>query len=69
MHPHGVPGRIEMPAAADAAQGVGLLDHDRPVALAADHLALALTEIGALSERRIALLIDAGMSGLPPFPI
>ena len=41
--------------------------HAEPVALAADALALALAEIGALSERRIALLIDAGMSGLPPF--
>jgi histidine ammonia-lyase len=41
--------------------------HAEPVALAADALALAIAEIGALSERRIALLIDAGMSGLPPF--
>jgi histidine ammonia-lyase len=41
--------------------------HAEPVAFAADHLALALAEIGALSERRIALLIDASLSGLPPF--
>jgi histidine ammonia-lyase len=41
--------------------------HAEPVALAADGLALAIAEIGALSERRIALLIDASMSGLPPF--
>jgi histidine ammonia-lyase len=41
--------------------------HAEPVALAADALALAIAEIGALSERRIALLIDAGMSSLPPF--
>ena len=41
--------------------------HAEPVALAADHLALALAEIGALSERRIALLVDPGLSGLPPF--
>ena len=41
--------------------------HAEPVALAADGLALALAEIGALSERRIALLMDAGLSGLPPF--
>ncbi len=41
--------------------------HAEPVAFAADHLALAIAEIGALSERRIALLIDATMSGLPPF--
>jgi histidine ammonia-lyase len=41
--------------------------HAEPVAFAADTLALALAEIGALSERRIALLIDATISGLPPF--
>ncbi|MCH2177596.1 MAG: histidine ammonia-lyase [Mariniblastus sp.] len=41
--------------------------HAEPVALAADNLALAVAEIGALSERRIALLIDANLSGLPPF--
>jgi histidine ammonia-lyase len=41
--------------------------HAEPVALAADALALAIAEIGALSERRVALLIDATLSGLPPF--
>jgi histidine ammonia-lyase len=41
--------------------------HAEPVAFAADHLALAIAEIGALSERRIALLTDAHLSGLPPF--
>ncbi len=41
--------------------------HAEPVAFAADHLALAIAEIGALSERRIALLIDESLSGLPPF--
>jgi histidine ammonia-lyase len=41
--------------------------HAEPVAFAADSLALAIAEIGALSERRIALLIDASQSGLPPF--
>ena len=41
--------------------------HGEPVALAADVLALAIAEIGALSERRIALLIDESLSGLPPF--
>ena len=41
--------------------------HGEPVAFAADILALALAEIGALSERRVALLVDAGLSGLPPF--
>lgn len=41
--------------------------HAEPVALVADNLALALAEIGSLSERRIALLIDTNLSGLPPF--
>jgi histidine ammonia-lyase len=41
--------------------------HAEPVALAADTLALAISEMGALSERRIALLIDSALSGLPPF--
>jgi histidine ammonia-lyase len=41
--------------------------HAEPVALAADALAVALAEVGALSERRIALLIDTTLSGLPPF--
>lgn len=41
--------------------------HAEPVALAADTLALAIAEIGALAERRIALLIDSSLSGLPPF--
>ncbi len=41
--------------------------HAEPIAFAADNLALAIAEIGALSERRIALLMDANLSGLPPF--
>ncbi|MEE4240419.1 MAG: histidine ammonia-lyase, partial [Desulfopila sp.] len=41
--------------------------HAEPVAMAADNLALALAEIGALAERRMALLIDTHMSKLPPF--
>ena len=41
--------------------------HAEPVALCADQIAIATAEIGALSERRIALLIDASISGLPPF--
>lgn len=41
--------------------------HAEPVALAADYLALAIAEIGGLSERRIALLIDSHLSGLPAF--
>ncbi|MEO8507514.1 MAG: histidine ammonia-lyase [Betaproteobacteria bacterium] len=43
--------------------------HAEPVAFAADNLALAIAEIGALSERRTALLMDSNMSGLPPFLI
>ena len=41
--------------------------HAEPVAFAADILALALAEIGAISERRIALLLDTGLSRLPAF--
>ncbi len=41
--------------------------HAEPVAMAADNLALAIAEIGALSERRIALMMDKHMSQLPPF--
>jgi histidine ammonia-lyase len=41
--------------------------HAEPVAMSADNLAIAIAEIAALSERRIALLMDAGMSQLPPF--
>ena len=41
--------------------------HAEPVAFTADNIALAIAEIGALSERRIALLMDTNLSGLPPF--
>jgi histidine ammonia-lyase len=41
--------------------------HAEPVALAADTCALAIAEIGAIAERRIAMLIDSGVSRLPPF--
>lgn len=41
--------------------------HAEPVALAADALAIACSEIGSLSERRMALLIDQNLSNLPPF--
>jgi histidine ammonia-lyase len=41
--------------------------HAEPVALAADALAVAVAEVGSLAERRIALLIDTTLSGLPPF--
>jgi len=56
---------------ADATGGATIVSggnfHAEPVAFAADTLALAIAEIGALAERRIALLIDATLSGLPPF--
>ncbi len=41
--------------------------HAQPVAFAADTIALALCEVGSISERRTAVLIDPKMSGLPPF--
>ena len=41
--------------------------HAEPVALAADALACAIAEVGAIAERRIAMLIDASVSRLPPF--
>lgn len=41
--------------------------HAEPVAMAADNIALAIAEIGSLSERRIALMMDSHMSQLPPF--
>jgi histidine ammonia-lyase len=41
--------------------------HAEPVAFAADILAMGLCEVGNLSERRMALLVDPVMSGLPPF--
>jgi histidine ammonia-lyase len=41
--------------------------HAEPVAFAADNLALAIAEVGALAERRIALLIDDSLSQLPAF--
>ena len=42
--------------------------HAEPVALAADQIALAVCEVGAIAQRRIALLVDPALSyGLPPF--
>jgi histidine ammonia-lyase len=41
--------------------------HAQPVAFAADILTMALCELGSLSERRTAVLIDPKMSDLPPF--
>jgi histidine ammonia-lyase len=41
--------------------------HAEPVALAADALAVAIAEIGAITERRIAMLVDTVVSRQPPF--
>ncbi len=41
--------------------------HGQPVAFAADQIAMAVAEIGSLAERRIALLTDPVLSGLPAF--
>jgi histidine ammonia-lyase len=41
--------------------------HAQPVAFAADQIAIALCEVGSISERRTAVLIDPKMSDLPPF--
>jgi histidine ammonia-lyase len=41
--------------------------HAEPVAFAADILALACAEIGSIAERRVSLLVDPKMSGLPAF--
>ena len=41
--------------------------HGQPVALAMDYMGLAVHELGAFSERRLARLVDHKLSGLPPF--
>ena len=41
--------------------------HAQPVAFAADTIAMALCEVGSISERRISVLVDPKMSGLPAF--
>ncbi|MEM8790746.1 MAG: histidine ammonia-lyase [Pseudomonadota bacterium] len=42
--------------------------HGEPVAFAADQIALALAEIGAIAQRRVALMVDPTLSfDLPPF--
>ncbi|HVZ44354.1 MAG TPA: histidine ammonia-lyase [Ramlibacter sp.] len=41
--------------------------HAEPVALACDALAVAIAEIGAIAERRVAMLVDTAVSRLPPF--
>lgn len=41
--------------------------HAEPVAFAADMIAMATCEIGSISERRLAMLVDPSLSGLPAF--
>jgi len=41
--------------------------HAEPVAFAADVIALAVCEIGSLAERRVAMLVDPALSGMPAF--
>ncbi len=69
-----LPGRQRRPPGGEATTGrfggeliSGGNFHAEPVALAADGMALAIAEVGAIAERRIAMLIDAGVSRLPPF--
>ena len=68
------PGRQRRPPGGEAAAGrfggeliSGGNFHAEPVALAADGMALAIAEVGAIAERRIAMLIDSSVSRLPPF--
>ncbi len=53
------------PSAPEALSGGNF--HAEPVAFAADNLALAIAEIGALAERRTAMLMDPVLSNLPAF--
>jgi len=53
--------------AEDGAMVSGGNFHAEPVALVADGMALAIAEVGAIAERRIAMLIDSSVSRLPPF--
>ena len=68
------PVRQRRPPGAEAAEGrfggeliSGGNFHAEPVALAADAMANAIAEVGAIAERRIAMLIDSSVSRLPPF--
>jgi histidine ammonia-lyase len=53
------------PASDEALSGGNF--HAEPVAMAADAMAIALCEVGSLTERRIAMLVDPALSGLPAF--
>jgi histidine ammonia-lyase len=69
-----LPGRQRRPPGGEAAAGrsggeliSGGNFHAEPVALACDAMACAIAEVGAIAERRIAMLIDSNVSRLPPF--
>ena len=69
-----LPGRQLRPPGGEGAEGPiggelisGGNFHAEPVALAADAMACAIAEVGAIAERRIAMLIDSSVSRLPPF--
>ncbi len=53
------------PAEGEALSGGNF--HAEPVAFAADMIAMAVCEIGSLAERRVAMLVDPALSGLPAF--
>ena len=53
--------------AADNALVSGGNFHAEPVALVCDALAVVIAEIGAIAERRVAMLVDTNVSRLPPF--
>jgi histidine ammonia-lyase len=65
------PGRVPSGGKERSERGGTILSggnfHAEPVALACDAMAVAIAEVGAIAERRIAMLIDAGVSRLPPF--
>jgi histidine ammonia-lyase len=68
------PGHRRRPLEGEAAEGgfggellSGGNFHAEPVALACDALAVVIAEIGAITERRIAMLVDTVVSRLPPF--
>ncbi|MGI9356222.1 MAG: histidine ammonia-lyase [Rhizobiaceae bacterium] len=56
---------IVFPATSEIVSGGNF--HAEPVAFAADIMAIAICELGALSERRLAMMTDTSLSGLPPF--
>ena len=65
-------GAMDWASSSDQRDGGGVMlsggnFHAEPVALAADACALAIAEVGAIAERRIAMLIDSNVSRLPPF--